>query len=323
MSAGMEPNYCVARAGFEIGGALIHVTEEIWMVNFQPMQETPYHRHSAAYAFGRRGIFCAVLVGLVALPTHGQLVKNRVIRRDIQFPTASWNIPIDALPVLNELCTDLANRDNYRIMLIGNTDSVGNNAYNTDLSRKRALAVREHLIACGAAEERFTLEARSFHDPKADNTTEEGKEKNRRTTVAVTLLYASVSALEPVENLRPGSTFDLQVLFKFNTAELLPGAAQNLDQLIVLLNAYPDLRFELFGWVAIHQRDGTDLSGDRAKAVYDHLEKRGIAPERMQHKGMGGAGCTDSRMLDKCRRVEIAITRNPYLLESPTVKPAK
>jgi outer membrane protein OmpA-like peptidoglycan-associated protein len=264
-----------------------------------------------------------VFTGLIAIPTHGQLVKNRVIRRDIQFPTANWTIPVEAVPVLNELCTDLANRDNYRIMLIGNTDSVGNNGYNTELSRKRAIAVREHLIACGAAEERFNLEARSFHDPKANNATEEGKEKNRRTTVVLTLLYASVSALEPVENLRPGSTFDLQVLFKFKTAELLPGATQNLDQLIVLLNAYPDLRFELFGWVAIHQRDGNDLSGDRAKAVYDYLAERGIAPERMQHKGMGGAGCTDSRMLEKCRRVEIAITRNPYLLENPLTKPTK
>ena len=76
-----------------------------------------------------------------------------------------------------------------------------------------------------------------------------------------------------------------------------------------------DLQFEILGWTAISQSDGSDLSGERAKAVHDYLMEKGVDPRRMTYKGMGGAGCAGFKMLEKCRRVEIAITRNPYRKE--------
>ena len=51
-----------------------------------------------------------------------------------------------------------------------------------------------------------------------------------------------------------------------------------------------------------------EVDGD----VYDYFLEQGISASRMDHKGMGGANCW-GKMIEKCRRVEIVITRNPYL----------
>ena len=246
--------------------------------------------------------------------SSAQIVKNKVVRREIHFETGRSTIPEAEQAVLKDLCDQLADRDNYKLELVGNTDSVGDYRSNFALSEKRAGAVRSFLIGCGADQERITQRWVAFTAPKASNATEEGKEKNRRTDVILTLIYFPVSRLEPVEKLKPGSTLDLKILFAFNSAEFGKGATQKLDTITTLLANYPDLRFEILGWTAISQSSQVDLSGMRARAVYDYFLEKGIPPARMKHKGMGGAGCHDDRTLDQCRRVEVVVTHNPYLM---------
>lgn len=239
-----------------------------------------------------------------------QIVKDRIMQREVMFASARWNLDSTALGTIAVLCDDVRDRDNYRFVLAGNTDSVGSHESNLQLSIRRAEAVKTALTECGAADSLITIQGFSYDKPRTDNQSEENKQRNRRTVIKLRLIYFAVSALEPVEGLRPGATFDLKVLFKFNTAEFGKGAVENLDKLAALLKSYPDLRFEILGWTAIAQSHG-DLSGDRAHAVYDYLLAQGIAAERMQWKGMGGAGCSGN-MIEQCRRVEIAIMRNRY-----------
>ncbi|MBL7952644.1 MAG: OmpA family protein [Flavobacteriales bacterium] len=247
---------------------------------------------------------------LLSMVASAQVVKDRTIQREVFFHTARWNLDDTARNTVEELCVEIRDRDNYRIALSGNTDSVGSRASNMALSVKRAQAVRSAFLDRGVADSLISVQGFSFDKPRADNRTEEHKQQNRRTQIKVRLRYFAVSALEPVEGLRPGATFDLKVLFKFNRAEFGPDATKNLDKLVILLKAYPELRFEILGWTAVSQSDG-DLSGDRAHVVYDYLVAQGIAAERMRWKGMGGAGCPD-HLIEQCRRVEIAIMRNPY-----------
>ncbi len=239
-----------------------------------------------------------------------QIVKDRFVHREVLFPSGQWSLDTAAQRTIEEVCVDIRDRDNYRITLSGNTDSVGGHASNQALSIKRAQAVRSFLLGCGAVDSLMTVEGFSYDQPRTDNRTEENKQRNRRTRIKLRLIYFAVSALEPIEGLRPGSTFDLKVLFEFNTAKFGKGATQNLEKLAVLLKSYPELRFEILGWTAIYQTDN-DLSGLRARAVYDYLLAQGIAADRMRWKGMGGAGCPESK-LEQCRRVEVAIMRNPY-----------
>ncbi len=269
------------------------------------------HASVSILTAARHGL--VLLCWLCSVAASAQIVKNKVLRREIHFETGRWAIPEAEQGVLQEVCDGLATRDNYKLELVGNTDSVGDYRYNIALSEKRAGAVRGFLIDHGADPQRVTLRWVAFKVPKASNATEEGKEKNRRTDVILTLIYFPVSKLEPVEHLKPGSTLDLKILFAFNSAEFGKGATQKLDSITTLLAGYPDLGFEVLGWTAISQSSQVDLSGMRAKAVYDYFLEKGIAPVRMTHKGMGGAGCHDEKTLDQCRRVEIVVTHNPYL----------
>lgn len=256
------------------------------------------------------GMLVGAMFMIAASVASAQIVKDRFVQLEVLFPSGQWSLDSIARGTVQEVCAEIRERDNYRITLSGNTDSVGSHASNMTLSIKRAQAVRSFLLGCGAEDSLMNVQGYSYDQPRTDNRTEEKKQRNRRTQIRLRLIYFAVSALEPVEGLRPGATFDLKVLFKFNRAELGEGATESLDKLVVLLKAYPELRFEILGWTAVSQRDG-DLSGDRAHAVYDYLLSQGIDAERMRWKGMGGAGCPESKV-DQCRRVEIAIMRNPY-----------
>jgi OOP family OmpA-OmpF porin len=70
-----------------------------------------------------------------------------------------------------------------RIEVRGHTDATGSAESNRVLSEKRALAVRDYLIAQGVSADRIT--ARGFGEdfPIAPNDTREGRAKNRRVEI--------------------------------------------------------------------------------------------------------------------------------------------
>ena len=73
-----------------------------------------------------------------------------------------------------------------RIEIGGHTDNVGKPADNLALSNNRAKAVIEYLLSKNISAQR--LQAKGFGEtqPIADNKTEDGKAKNRRTEMRVT-----------------------------------------------------------------------------------------------------------------------------------------
>jgi OOP family OmpA-OmpF porin len=66
------------------------------------------------------------------------------------------------------------------VTIAGHTDGKGTEAYNLELGRKRAEAVRELLVKFGAPAERLTVVSYGKSQPISDNETEEGRAKNRR-----------------------------------------------------------------------------------------------------------------------------------------------
>jgi OmpA-OmpF porin, OOP family len=68
-----------------------------------------------------------------------------------------------------------------KLRIEGHTDNVGQPAANETLSGQRALAIKVALVAKGIAKERLLAVGFGQSKPIADNTTEEGKSKNRRT----------------------------------------------------------------------------------------------------------------------------------------------
>lgn len=71
-----------------------------------------------------------------------------------------------------------------RASLQGHTDGRGSDEYNMGLSRRRAESVRTYLVQkFGISADRLAIKFYGKRQPVADNTTDEGRQRNRRTRV--------------------------------------------------------------------------------------------------------------------------------------------
>ncbi len=70
-----------------------------------------------------------------------------------------------------------------RILLDGHSDNSGNRLLNRDLSRRRALAVQDYLLANGVPPEQITLRFHGERYPLVANSSEANRAKNRRVTL--------------------------------------------------------------------------------------------------------------------------------------------
>jgi uncharacterized repeat protein (TIGR01451 family)/MYXO-CTERM domain-containing protein len=74
----------------------------------------------------------------------------------------------------------IAHTEITNVEIQGHTDSQGNDAYNLDLSDRRAKEVRRYLIAKGVQEDRLEAKGYGETQPIADNGTAKGRSANRR-----------------------------------------------------------------------------------------------------------------------------------------------
>ena len=88
---------------------------------------------------------------------------------------------------LNVLAESLEKYDNSDLLIVGHTDDVGTEAYNQDLSERRADAAANYLRSRGVRRSIRTV-GRGEDEPIVSNATDEGRSKNRRVEVAI---YAS------------------------------------------------------------------------------------------------------------------------------------
>jgi outer membrane protein OmpA-like peptidoglycan-associated protein/type II secretory pathway pseudopilin PulG len=87
----------------------------------------------------------------------------------------------ESAPVLKEIAQALKDNPNWKLEIEGYTDNVGGDAYNQNLSDKRAQGVAESLVSgYGIASDRLTSKGFGATQPKATNDTPEGRALNRR-----------------------------------------------------------------------------------------------------------------------------------------------
>jgi OmpA-OmpF porin, OOP family len=82
---------------------------------------------------------------------------------------------------LNELAEYLQWRDQEKVEIAGHTDNVGKDADNLKLSQQRAEAVRNYLLKKGIKANRIFAKGYGASEPVAENTTDAGRQQNRRT----------------------------------------------------------------------------------------------------------------------------------------------
>ena len=98
----------------------------------------------------------------------------------INFATGSANIPAENKAILDKAAALMTKLPDAKLLVKGFTDNVGNAASNKTLSEKRAKAVADYLISKGVGKAQLTAQGFGQENPIADNSTSEGKLKNRR-----------------------------------------------------------------------------------------------------------------------------------------------
>ena len=98
----------------------------------------------------------------------------------IVFNPGSAELAEDAMAVLDEVATVISAYDDQIVEISGHTDSSGDSVVNLELSKKRAIAVRDYLVSKGLPSNQLRPIGYGESKPVADNTTAAGRAANRR-----------------------------------------------------------------------------------------------------------------------------------------------
>jgi outer membrane protein OmpA-like peptidoglycan-associated protein len=102
---------------------------------------------------------------------------------DVLFDTGRATLKPGAERALERLAQFLRTNPGTRIIVEGHTDSVGSEAYNEELSQRRAQAVTEALRARGVPAEQYQAKGLGKAYPVASNETPAGRQQNRRVEI--------------------------------------------------------------------------------------------------------------------------------------------
>ena len=91
----------------------------------------------------------------------------------------------EGMATLDKIARDLSKIKLEVIIAVGNTDSIGTDAYNMALGQRRAQSVKAYLVSKGVDGSRIYTESKGKSNPVASNATAEGRAKNRRTDIEV------------------------------------------------------------------------------------------------------------------------------------------
>lgn len=109
------------------------------------------------------------------------LTEGKLVTTGILFDINSDRIRPESTGVLQEIAGTLKENNSLKVMIVGHTDSDGDDAKNLDLSKHRAAAVKAILSTrFGISESRLQTDGKGEGQPVADNNTKEGKARNRR-----------------------------------------------------------------------------------------------------------------------------------------------
>jgi outer membrane protein OmpA-like peptidoglycan-associated protein len=108
-----------------------------------------------------------------------------IVLKNIFFETAKATLKDESKTELNKLVELLTKNPTIKIEIGGHTDNVGVDAENLKLSDARAVAVKNYLTANGISADRLSTKGYGETQPIADNNTEVGRAKNRRTEFKV------------------------------------------------------------------------------------------------------------------------------------------
>lgn len=105
-----------------------------------------------------------------------QTLANRII----EFQSGSAKLKPFGMSILDEMVAKMAQMPGSRFLVIGHTDNVGQRESNLALSHARALAVKNYMMDKGIPSSHLDVLGKGPDEPVADNTSNDGRARNRR-----------------------------------------------------------------------------------------------------------------------------------------------
>lgn len=116
-----------------------------------------------------------------AVPLYDRMMTDgKFITYGITFDVNKATIKPQSMSEINRIKTLMDENPNLKFEVQGHTDNTGSAATNQTLSEQRAQAIVDKLVELGVDKKRLTAVGKGQTSPIADNSTEEGKAKNRR-----------------------------------------------------------------------------------------------------------------------------------------------
>ncbi len=134
------------------------------------------------------GKYISAAKGVFQWKTYNDYVKEEIPGSVlIYFPyNSNKEIKIKEIVVyFDELAGKLKEHPGMKIQIIGHTDDTGSEASNMGLSQKRADRIKSVLIEKGANAGQIETIPKGESEPIADNSTEEGRQQNRRVEIKI------------------------------------------------------------------------------------------------------------------------------------------
>lgn len=128
--------------------------------------------------------------GLVSVDALPQDQLRVTMTSETSFDVDSAQVKPGFYSTLDKIAEVLLRYGKTQLAVVGHTDSTGSDAYNQQLSERRAQAVQQYFLSKGVIPERVEAFGRGESQPRASNATPEGRTLNRRVEVIITPIVA-------------------------------------------------------------------------------------------------------------------------------------
>ena len=116
-----------------------------------------------------------------AVPLYDRMMSDgKFITYGITFDVGKSTIKPESMGEINRIVQLMTENPDLKFSVEGHTDSTGNAASNQTLSEQRSQAIVDKLVELGISADRLTAVGKGQNSPIADNSTDEGRAKNRR-----------------------------------------------------------------------------------------------------------------------------------------------
>ncbi|MCX7882620.1 MAG: OmpA family protein [Brevinematales bacterium] len=109
--------------------------------------------------------------------------KKTLILTNIGYAVNEYAVPVECVPILEEIYSFLVQNTNYSLVISGHTDDVGGEEYNLELSQKRAKAIAEFFMNKGIPSTRLKWKGYGKSRPRVKGKDEAARAQNRRVEI--------------------------------------------------------------------------------------------------------------------------------------------